>query len=201
MTRDELIAWQVAHHDWEGERLEGDGVLGPRTRWALAIAALDPRRQAIVSRAGACVGIVEVGENRGREIDAWNERVGAALGSPYCAAFASWCISVPGLPSVKEKGAQALGRLFPATRAPLPGDLGWFRTGKWQGHIGPYIGGDAEFAALIEGNHRNGVRVVQRRRDQLEFSRVVDDFAMGANDAPLPPDLPLVLVAGMEGTR
>lgn len=200
MTRDELIAFQVAHHDWTGARLIGDGDLGPKTRWALAIAAQDPRRQAIVARASACVGIVEVGVNRGREPDEWNERAGAELGSPYCASFASWCISVAGLREVKEAGAVALGRMFPPTDAPRPGDLGWFRTGPWQGHIGPYIGGNAKFAALIEGNHRNGVRVVRRRRDQLSFARTVNDFAAGARDAPLPPDLPLVLVT-MEGTR
>lgn len=199
MTRDQLVAFQAAHHDWTGERLLDDGVLGPKTRWALAIAALDPRRQAIIARAAACVGIVELDGNRGREIDEWNERAGARLGSSWCASFASWCISVAGLPEVKEAGAQALGKRFPATRSPRPGDLGWFRTGKWEGHIGPYIGGDADFAALIEGNSGNGVRVVRRRRDLLEFSRVVRDFAP-APDAPLPPRLPLVPVV-LWGTR
>ncbi len=200
MTRDEVVAFQRAHHDWEGKRLLDDGNVGPKTRWALAIAALDPRRQAIVARAGACVGIVELaGDNHGPEIDGWNQRAGAPLGSPWCASFASWCISVAGLLEVRQPSATVLGRMFPVTGSPRPGDLGWFRTGPWQGHIGPYIGGDAQFAALIEGNSGNRVRVVMRRREQLSFARTVNDFAP-ASDAPLPPSLPLV-PTNMEGTR
>lgn len=199
MTKDEIIAFQEKSYDWNGDRLKPDGDAGPRTRWALAIAKLDPRRQAIVGRATACVGIREQGTNRGPDIDAWVERCGAPLGSPWCASFASWCISVAGLPMTKQAGAQALGKSLPPTRAPLPGDIMWFKTGPWQGHVGICIGGDLEHAAVVEGNSANMVRVVRRRRGEVSFSRVVNDFAPG-QDAPIPPGLPLVIVES-EGTR
>lgn len=199
MNQDELKAFQAKSYDWEGERLKPDGVQGPKTRWALAIAKLDPRRQAIVARATACVGIREVGTNRGPDIDAWLERCGAPLGSAWCAAFASWCISVAGLPIVKQAGAQALGKSLPPTLSPLPGDLMWFKTGAWQGHVGICIGGDLDHVAAVEGNSANMVRVTRRRRGEVLFSRVVNDFGP-AQDAPLPTGLTLVVVEP-EGTR
>src|SRR5690606_26408283 len=100
----------------------------------MAIAHLPLVRQDIVSRACAYVGMREVppSGNRGLEIDAWLERCGAPIGSPWCAAFASWCLSVPGQRKWTQAGAQALGKSMRATDRPLPGDVMWFPTGPWQ---------------------------------------------------------------------
>jgi hypothetical protein len=196
MTEDEIRQFQQSHDDWEGKQLVVDGVLGPRTRWAVAISRLDPRRQAIVANACGFVGLVEHGTNRGTEIDTWLERCGAPLGSPWCAAFASWCISVPGLPSVREAGAQALGRALRPSTIILPGDVMWFATGAWQGHCGIVIGtGPGELAA-VEGNHQNRVAIVRR---EMRSVRVVTPLPV-EELADIPPGLPLVPVRA-EGTR
>lgn len=201
MTEDEIRRFQESHYDWEGERLEPDGVLGPRTRWALAIARLDPRRQAIVARATACVGVTERGgTNRSKDIDAWLERCGAPLGSAWCAAFASWCISVAGLPTVKQAGAQALGRSMLATRAPVPGDVIWFKTGVWTGHCGIVVGVGPDEVATVEGNQRNAVRCLRRIRAEVNFARVVDVPTPPGLVVEIPPGLELVHVQS-EGTR
>lgn len=197
MTKDEIKEFQKTHTDWEGKPLTVDGALGPRTEWAIAISKLDVRRQLVVQRACSKVGLHEHDTNRGPEIDAWLERCHAPLGSAWCASFASWCLSVPGMPEVKQAGAQALGKKFSVTYAPLPGDVSWFPTGTWEGHIGIYIGGDVVQAAVVEGNSANMVRAVRRLRRDVSFGSILDSEA-GA--APVPPGLELVPVAGI-GTR
>lgn len=196
MTPDEVRAFQRGRHDWEGKRLVVDGDLGPRTRWAFAISCLDPRRQAIVANACGFVGLVERATNRGPEIDSWNERCGAPLGSPWCASFTSWCISVPGLPSVREASAQALGRALRPSQLILPGDVMWFATGSWQGHCGIIIGTGPGELAVVEGNHQNRVALVRRRMADV---RCMTPLPV-ADLADIPPGLPLVPVQ-REDTR
>lgn len=197
MTEEEIRAFQAKPaYDWEGKRLVVDGLLGPRTRWALAISRLDPRRQAIVANACGFVGLAERATNRGPEIDSWLERCGAPLGSPWCAAFASWCISVPGLPSVREAGAQALGRALRPSALILPGDVMFFATGSWQGHCGIIVGSGPGEVAVVEGNSMNMVRLVRRRMADV---RCVTPLPV-EELADIPPGLPLVPVQ-REGTR
>lgn len=198
MTKDEIAAFQTAHYDWEGKALKRDGDPGPRTRWALAVAALDPRRQGIVARACGSVGIAERGTNRGPEVDTWLERCGAPLGLPWCAAFASWCLSVPGMPLVRQAGAQKLGKSFLWVATPEPGDVMWFPTGPSTGHCGIVVGiGDRE-VAVVEGNSGNAVRCVRRRTADVFFGAPLEH--VGAADVPLPIGLTLVPVQ-REGTR
>jgi hypothetical protein len=196
VTKDQIIEFQRGRFDWEGKPLVVDGALGPRTRWALAISRLDTRRQAIVANACGFVGLRERSTNRGPDIDTWLERCGAELGSPWCAAFASWCISVPGLPSVREAGAQALGRSMRPTTLILPGDVMWFPTGTWTGHCGIVIGTGPGELAVVEGNHENRVALVRRRMADV---RVVTPLPV-EELAEIPPGLPLVPVQ-REGTR
>ena len=198
MTPEQMTAFQKGRHDWEGKPLRPDGDLGPRTRWALAMSALDPRRQAIVANACGFVGLVERGTNRGPEIDTWLTRCGAPLGSAWCAAFASWCISVTGRTGVKLAGAQALGRFLRATTRPVPGDVMWFPTGDWTGHCGIVIGTGLEVVATVEGNQNNAVRLVMRERRQVRFGVTVDAEAL--DEVSVPPGLTLIPVQH-EGTR
>lgn len=197
MNTEEIKDFQAAHTDWEGHNLDIDGDRGPRTEWALAVSCLDPRRQAIVARACSKVGLVEQGgPNRGTEIDAWNRRAGQADGSPWCAAFASWCISVEGTPEVREGSAQQLGRMLRNTTLILPGDVMWFSTGSATGHCGIVIGLGPGEVACVEGNHGDGVRLTRRSTSQVRIA------------TPLPvqtyPGIPLGLTlvpASIVGTR
>lgn len=199
MTTDEVREFQRAHRDWLGMVLRVDGDVGPRTRWALAISRLDPRRQAIVANACGYVGMHERSPNRGPDIDGWLGRCGVPLGQPWCAAFASWCISVPGLPTVREASAQRLGKGLWKTTRPVPGDVMWFPTGSWQGHCGIVIGTNADFVATVEGNRDNAVRLQCRARTEVFFGDVLGRDEV-AGDAPIPSNLQYVPVRA-EGTR
>lgn len=163
-------------------------------------------REQIVERARVHVGHREVSPNRSPLIDAWLRRCGLGPGYAWCAAFASWCVeeywdtdeSAPEF--VKQAGALKLGRMFPETRDPQPGDLMWFATDdKGAGHIGIVVAGNADSVLCIEGNSANRVRYTRRLREEVRFSRTRDETAV------LPPinprlNAPLVRVS-YEGTR
>ena len=199
MTPDEIRKFQGSNYDWTGERLKVDGAIGPKTAWALSVSRLALARQAIVAKACACVGIVEQGTNRGPEIDTWLERAGVSLGLPWCAAFVSWCISVPGMPVVREASAQRLGKRLAHTRAPEPGDVMWFPTGPASGHCGIVIGCGTGEVAVVEGNSSNRVRVVRRARADVRFAALGIPPFNGLLPT-VPPGLDLIPVQH-EGTR
>lgn len=196
MKPEEIKAFQRGHSDWEGNDLEVDGILGPRTAWALAISRFERRRQAIVARACSCVGMREDTPNRSVAIDTWNRRAGARLGSPYCASAASWCISVEGAEEIREASAQQLLRMLRPVNTIQPGDVGGAPTGKYTGHVGIVIGQAPGEVAMVEFNHGNRVAVVRRSTVGLTFCTNLSDPAT----APMPPGLPLVPWS-YEGTR
>jgi uncharacterized protein (TIGR02594 family) len=136
-------------------------------------------REEIVERARRHVGHREVTPNRSPLIDEWIRRckLDPAGAYPWCAAFASWCIEdraerkLGGTLPVAEAGALRLGRSFPATTEPQPGDLMYFPTDdKGAGHIGIVVGVDPEEVLCIEGNSKNQVRIVRRLRSEVRFS-------------------------------
>lgn len=197
MRPDEVRSFQASHLDWEGKRLDVDGSLGPRTQWALDVARLEPWRQAIIARACSMVGEHESdGDNRSITIDTWNRRAGAPLGSPWCAAFASWCISVEGLPDVREASALALGRRMRMTDLHLPGDVMWFATGGGSGHCGIVIGLGPGEVACVEGNRGNRVALCRRSTAQVRISSPLPIQTFPG----IPPGLTLAAVS-IEGTR
>jgi hypothetical protein len=195
MTPAEIRAFQDGYggenkpFDWEGVPLDVDGDLGPRTRWALDLSRHDPLRQTIVARAISCLGMSEPdGNNRHEFFDFLNERCGVALGSPYCASGASWCISVPGAPEVAEAGAQELLRTLRRTTLVLPGDVGGAATGKHTGHVGIVIAQGPGEVAMVEFNHGNRVALVRRLMQGLTFGTNLPGLALPG----IPPGLPLV---------
>lgn len=183
-------------HDWEGKPLVADGDMGPRTRWALSMSELDPRRQAIVARACSAVGELEQAPNRSEFIDRLLRRCGAPLGSPWCAAFASWCISVDGLPEVALVSAQELGRSLRSSTLVTPGDVMWFPTGPHTGHCGIVIGLGPGEVACVEGNSDDRVRLTRRLTNGVRIGSPLPVQQLPG----VPPGLPLVPVAYL-GTR
>jgi hypothetical protein len=219
LTHDQVRAFQTTETivdgvlgrpcDWLGEPLRDDGDLGPRTRWAMAMAALDPRRQAVVRRACSGVGrIRETVANRGPGtpgVDWLLRRCGIHVPEDpdvpmpdlaWCAAYASWCVSVPGLPNRAEAGARALAQSLRSAVLVLPGDLAWFPTGKWQAHIAPIIGVGPGVVATAEGNHGNECALAIRSTSEVQ---IVTPFPVEELPA-VPPGLTLVPVR-REGTR
>jgi len=167
-------------------------------------------RHDIVGRACIHVGHRETAENDSPLIRAWLRRCGVIAPAPWCAAFASWCIeeylperggSVSPQP-VAIAGALTLGRLFPETLDPQPGDLMFFATSGVHGHCGIVVSvGDTE-VLCVEGNSANSVRYVRRLRSEVRFSstRRRTDPALHTEPGDPWTDAPLVHVS-YAGTR
>lgn len=171
MTPKDLIAFQHLHIGPDGLQLEADGVLGPKTQWALDLDDLPLWRGDIVLAGLRRVGITEQGENRGPDIDAWNTAARAPLGSPWCASFASMCIR-SGRIDCREASVHRLAALFPEVDAPLPADLCILRRPSGTGHVDIVTGVGAEVVSVVGGNVGNGVRAGLRRREGRTFHRV-----------------------------
>lgn len=164
--------------------------------WFKPVSHLDPRRQAIIHAACNHLGVKEVdGANRGPEIDEWNRRCGVPLGSPWCASFASWCISTAGEPEVKIASALALGARLRNPTFITPGDVMYFQTGPETGHCGIVVAVGPGEVACIEGNHGDQVALVRRSTNEVHFCTNLDD----ARPA-IPDGLPMV-PARYAGTR
>jgi hypothetical protein len=215
MTPDDVKAFQGRNQlvdgilgpptDWLGRKLRVDGDFGPKTRWALAISRLDPRRQAIVKRACSKVGQFETVANRGPWPDFVLRRCGIHVpedptvplpDAAWCAAHASWCMSVDDLPERKEPGTLNLVAQLRRPTFILPGDFGWFSTGGGRAHIFPIIALGAGEVAGAEGNHGNRVALVRRRTTEIQ---IVTPFPV-EELAEIPPELPLAPVQAA-GTR
>jgi hypothetical protein len=199
-----LKLFQAEHDNHLGLPLDIDGILGPQSRWALGVDSLDDLRQAVLRRCGrlARVGVVEAkGDNRHPFIDAVLERCGVEPGAAWCGASASYALD----DGVWLAGARALGGHYPATTTPVPGDLGWFPTGKpgsWTGHV--FIIGAVDWGSkqvmTYEGNSSNAYRVLRRPMHGINFSRTTPCHS--GNPVPIPPGLRLVRTAGQsKGTR
>ncbi len=197
MTPAALLAFQKTHLNHLGRPLKADGVLGAQTEWALDFDTLSTGRRAIVRLAQAFLGLEEepIGTNTdpAGTIRDWLLNVGAHARDPWCAAFASHCLG-----TVRIAGAQALGRRFPATTSPYPGDVMWYPTDVIRGHCGIVIGLSPSEVMTIEGNCDNAVRCVRRERARVRFGRVFEETD-GACPGVVPSVPPFNTNAG--GTR
>lgn len=181
MSPEALKEFQRAHVDHLGKALKVDGVQGPRTEWAADFETLCSARRTIIREAQIYLGLTEdpIGSNSDPAgfIRQWLARCFARAGDPWCAAFASFCISAGLTTQVREASAQRLGKRFPATTHPVVGDIFWFPTGPVRGHVGLVLGVAPLEVMTLEGNCDNAVRCVMRDRAELRFSRTVDDTA------------------------
>ena len=211
MTPAEVRRFQASglYTDWLGQALKVDGVLGPKTEWAIALSKLPEWRQAIIRECVAHLGLREQppGSNRGPEIDSWLRACGVPLGSPWCAASASYCMrtgapdqwrarfgSVLGVAGALELGRR-IGRI---TEKPLPGDYACYPTDD-TGHGHGFLVGGANAAEVLtyEGNQRNEYRCLRRSRAGLLF------YSLGApfGSAPGVPDSVEFVQTNAAGTR
>lgn len=98
-------------------------------------------------------------------------------------------------------GALKLGRSFPATLSPQPGDLMYFPTGKGAGHIGIVVAVSATEALCIEGNRNNRIAFTRRLRSDVLFSRTrSEDWVAPSSWVVAAVAAPLVR-ADRDGTR
>jgi hypothetical protein len=153
-------------------------------------------RHEIVGRAFTHQGHHETAENDSILIRAWLRLCGIKSPAPWCAAFASWCLGDRAM-----AGALKLGRSFPTTLRPQPGDLMYFATGGGAGHIGIVVAVSDTEVLCIEGNRNNAVRLVRRLRSEVLFARTRAEDAGPETTLLEPwPEAPLARVE-REGTR
>lgn len=170
----ELLDFQRTHVDHLGQPLVADGVDGPRTQWARAFAGLHDDQQRILYEARSHLGHSEQppGSNRSALIDEWLWRCGVPTGSPWCAAFVSWCLSE--VRNVRMASALGFGRagLF-ETFKPAAGDVFAFPTDDaGHGHCGLVCGVAAASVMTYEGNVDSQVRCLRRLTAGLRFWRL-----------------------------
>lgn len=92
------------------------------------------------------VGLIERTGNRGPHIDRWNRRVGAPLGSPWCASFVSFCLDAGGAHEPRTRsawsrafvgsGAIEASKVLSGEYTPQAGDIVIWRRSATAGHIG-----------------------------------------------------------------
>ena len=164
----DLPAFQRLRVGPDGVKLDPDGDLGPKTRWALGLDALPQWRQDVVIGALKWVGLTETGTNRGPEIDQWLAACGVQSGNPWCAAFVSAILRGAGI-GCAEASVARLRAKFVRTDSPVPGDVMCFVRDDGTGHCGIVTGVSADRVSTCEGNSQDGVRVGWRIRAGLDF--------------------------------
>jgi CHAP domain len=179
MTPEDIRFYQQTHKNHLGQPLKVDGTLGPQTRWSLDFDTIAEQRRDVITRAQTYIGLEEnpprSNDDPLKLISTWLKRCSAGSGEPWCAAFASHCLSV-GARVIKQAGAINLGKHFPSTDEPRPGDLFWYPTGtSGHGHVGLIIGVGWYEVMTIEGNCENAVRCVRRELAGLRFARTSED--------------------------
>ncbi len=187
--------FQLQHIDSAGSPLVADGIIGPKTWWALGNASGDAQKSSIFvpplegltpsrSRLLALLDrehrkpVFEHpdGSNRSRDIDKYFGRTGV-LGAPWCCAFVSWALRET-LGELPIGGKHHLGvqvmwvmarDLNMETTSPKPGDVFVQIKSGGTGHTGFVIGisEDGERVYTCEGNCGNRLKYGQRSRSSI----------------------------------
>ncbi len=199
-TRAAVVGFQICHKGPDGHVLLDDGVVGPKTQWALENPGTssknpggkyissgwrrDPSRDVLKLVLDAAVGEIGVheipdGSNRGPDVDKYG-----GDGQPWCAFWASWCykrldtgspFGVIGSAKGVYSWAEQHNRLLSEAEAvsPVPGDIFIILRADGHGHVGIIVGkpdNDAVKVCTVEGNCSNAVRGMLR--DKFSFSGI-----------------------------
>ncbi len=182
LGEEEIRAFQAVHRNHLGKPLEVTGLLDPETQWAFEFQTLPEERRKSIERAQGFLDLVEEppasnDDPRGI-IRGWLRACGAAPKNAYCAAAASDWLSAGGV-EIRVAGAQSLGKSLEPTNTPVAGDVLWFPTNGWQGHIELVIGRSPTEVMTIGGNVSNAVRCVRRTRQGHRYARA--PYPIGAH--------------------
>lgn len=171
--------------------LAADGKLGPATLAAITAKTTSPAPVKNVTEAALALiatataeankGVREVGKNAGEDVEKYLKCLGMAKGSPWCAAFVSWCVMTSkGLPKPPKwcsgsavslyqvsSNSKTIVKVTPVeadyqskvkpgmiwSRAQDPAAAAAARKGAWcQGHTGIVVAVDGIGWHTIEGN-------------------------------------------------
>ena len=148
----------------------------------LASPRLEVFAQAHLDTALAYIGTLEVGFNRGPEIERFQRSVSIKPGSPYCAAFVSYCLKKGGAawPAVRSGLAQHFigkesiraSHVLRGAKVPAGAIVIWRKGNGWKGHAGFVISWVYGCGETVEantspgsyGSQQDGDGVWRRRR-------------------------------------
>jgi len=190
ITFENVQMFQLQHLDKTGTPLSPDGVVGPKTWWALSHPSGQDQKSHIKTEAP--IGLTPVrarlmdlilaehakpvfevpdGANRSPDIDGYWGGTGV-IGAPWCCAFVSWALQrILGVYPIQgrhhigvQKMWQAASRLEMAAASPKPGDLFIQIMSGGKGHTGFVIGmpPSGDIVYTCEGNCGNRLKVGQR---------------------------------------
>lgn len=167
--------------------------------WMALVHQLPIVRRLVILRALGMVGTREepMGSNRGKDIDFWLHRCGVPIPADpktpapknaWCAAAASWALSVEGAIAVFLARVKDFVLKFPRVSFEelRPGDCGYLLHPDDTGHIWIVGGREGNLTLNIEGNTNNAMRLTTRPRAQ--YLRVLLDNT--AVMPGIPPGIP-----------
>lgn len=123
------------------------------------------------------IGLSEIrGPKHNSKIIGWLDKLGAWWRddeTPWCGVFVAHCVQDVGLPYPKyymrAKAWSDYGSLLRPDRLAPGAILVFDRAGG--GHVGFYVGEDAEHYYVLGGNQKNSVKVMKLGKSRLETSR------------------------------
>ncbi len=173
-TQSALAAWQTEHFDCFGRSLKPDGVLGPLTIWSLCFESIPFERRAGIWRGLQFLkrGLKEVpagsNDDPNHVIDGFLAFAGVVNPASWCASAVSDCLNLEKRYAV----AQELGRAFPLVNEAACGDVFWYPTDGWRGHVTIILGSDDEQVMVWNPNHNNMLTITRYMRKQGFISRI-----------------------------
>lgn len=111
--------------------------------------------------AGKYIGTQESGENRGAQVDAWNQENGGALGDPWCASFVNATLAENGIQGTGSASSQSFKNWGTDAGGPVTGAIVVFRNSDGRtGHVG-YVQSVNSNGTInvLGGNQNQGVNV------------------------------------------
>ena len=176
---DEIRRFQKTHVNWLNQPLDQDGILGPQTQWAMALAALGKDREDLVRYAISFQGKAlekPPGSNDGPIVRDCLAYIGLPPGHPWCCALICYILR-----NFHYLGRPKLGRVKDfverfqefQTYDPIPGDLGYIVRPDGTGHIFMVIGVSQFEVMTLEGNVKNQCLV--GRRDRTKYGYICID--------------------------
>jgi hypothetical protein len=166
---------------WDGKLLTPDGVLGPRTEWALHLADLPRLRREVARIAIGELGEKETAPNDSARIRVYKAPLDGKPGEAWCAYGVSYVLRearVPG--AIYTASARTCLHQFPLTTDPEVCDLAGWVNPDGTGHVFFVFGfavnpGGSSLPLDVIGlefNSANMVRLTQRPRGGLLFSQL-----------------------------
>lgn len=191
VTEEQVELFQLQHIDEDGQQLVADGVVGPKTWWALNHASGDDQKNHLEDRIpkGVTDGRVALlklifaehakpvfedpnGSNSSPDIDGyWGNTGVKAL--PWCCAFVSWALKkATGMYPISGKHHLGVQNMWRAAKgeglgadSPKPGDIFVQIKSRGTGHTGFVIGlsKDGNSIYTCEGNCGNRLKIGKRK--------------------------------------